>query len=470
VGTSALAPPKRLLTRGRLRAWLPTAALGAAAFVAALSGEVAVTTALGAALVVATLIASGALRDRDVMHPAVIVAGFNGVLTLGRSLYVLDREIFGLRLDAQLPLAGNERAFALGVFAQMAGVALFTVGTARARRRQAAPSPRPTRFDLFPLYVGILVIALAAAVSIAFLVRESGGLGDYIDVLGFRQVLFDDRGFAVVFPTMLPGVVLAWFALNIGSLDTGNRRAIALTLLVLAVVAAAATGTRSLIAFFLFVPLLVLFRIRVRRIPFTVAVVIAVLVFAAGALYRTEVRERGNTAAGALYQDGAKGFVVNAFASSDAHQPDPVATLINRDARPKFGSTIAAAALTPIPRRVWDGKPTSANQQFTELESPEQFESTSTEFAITFAGELYWNFWWVGLTGFALVGVVAGAAYRNALARPGDPLSSLLYAAALAATLLLIRTDVYNTTVVALQVFLPALALLWIGRRMAERA
>ena len=427
------------------------------------------TTALAAALVVVTLVVTGALRERDVLHPAVLVAGFVGVLTVGRALYVLDREAFGVRLAHPVPLAGNEQSFALGVFAQMAGAALFAAGAAWAASRGGPARPRAARLDPLPLYVGIVTAALASILSIALLVREAGGLADYVDVLGYRQVFFDDRGFSLVFPTMLPGLVLAWLAVNFGSLDTGNRRAIAVTLVVVAVVAAAATGTRSLIVFFLFVPAIALFRIRVRRIPIAIAIAIAVLVFAAGSLYRGEIRDQGNAAAEAVYQDGAKGFVVNTFASSDAHQPDPVAMLLVRDARPKFGSTIAAAALTPIPRSIWGGKPTGANQQFTELESPEQFEITRTEFAITFAGELYWNFSWPGLAAFALVGVAAGAAYRNALARPGEPSRALLYAAALAATLLLIRTDVYNTTVVAAQVFVPGLALLWIGRRIAER-
>jgi hypothetical protein len=468
VGTpSALPPLKRLFARDVLRVWLPPVALGAIALAAALAGQVAATTALASAALVATLITTGALRERDALHPAVVVAGFLGVLTVGRALYVLDREAFGLRLADQLPLAGNERSFALGVFAQLAGAAVFAAGASWTARRARPARPEGGPIDLLPLSLAIAAVALASAISVALLVRETGGLGDYIDALGFRQVLFDDRGFALIFSTMLPGLVLAWLAVNIGRLDSGNRRTAALLLFGLGGLAAMSTGTRSLFVFFLLLPAIVLFHIRVRRIPMWIALVIGVVVLGAAGAYRERLRDEGSQTAGGIYQDGPKGYVVNTFASPDAHQPDPVAMLVKRSAGPKLGTTIAAAVLTPVPRRIWAGKPTGANQQFTELESPEQFEGTKTEYAITFAGELYWNFWWPGLAAFALVGLAVGAAYRNALDRPRDPLSLLGYAGALGTALLLVRTDTYITIIVAAQVFVPALALLWIGRRMA---
>jgi hypothetical protein len=133
----------------------------------------------------------------------------------------------------------------------------------------------------------------------------------------------------------------------------------------------------------------------------------------------------------------------------------------------KWGSTIANAAVTPVPRTLWTGKPRGANQQFSTMIAPRWHAHTKAEVGVTLSGELFWNFWWVGLLGFAALGYASGAAYRRALARPDDPLTVLLFAAVLGTLPLLLRADAWNTTIGSVQAFAPGLLLVWLATRRA---
>lgn len=463
------APPKalRLPLIARARGRSATIALAAAgALAAALAGQVEATAAAGAVLLAAVLVTTGTLQERDVFNPAVVAAVFVGVLTLGRVAYVVDHGSFGLDQRDLLPLAGNERDFALGVLAQFGAAALFVAGAARARRWRLPAAGRSEKIDQLPLAIALVVVGVLASATLASAVREAGGVSGYVDLaLGNRQTFFDDRGWMLLFLTMLPGLALAWLAINVGELRSGNRRAIALVIALVAAVAATATGSRGLLLFMFAAPALAIVHVRVRRIRLWVALAALLVAFLGAGAYREVVRS--TDAPDGIYETGAKGVLVNTFASPDSQLPDPVAILLTRDPRPKLGSTVASAVAAPVPRRIWPGKPTGANEQFTRWVAPERFRLNKTEYAITLAGEMLWNFWWLGLAAFAVLGFAAGAAYRWAVARSRDPIAVFAFSSALGIVLLLLRGDVFNTAITTGQFSVPALGLLVLGRRLA---
>jgi hypothetical protein len=446
------------------------AALAGIALWAALTGRIGVTTAAGAGAAVMTLKATGVLALRDPFHPALVVAVFLGVLTAGRAVYVLDQDAFGLAAHLWLPVEGHERTFAVAVLAQLGGAVLFAAGAwlARPSPRAPAPAPREVRERpprQRPLLVALAVVSLVSVACLVQLLREAGGVAGYVRALDHRQLFFDDHGWLVTVPAILPSLVLAWWALNVRSLRTRRDWAVAATLVGLACVMAAATGVRSTLLFLFVVPLLAIVHLRVRRIGLGVAIVAGLVVFAAGAAYRDVVHDQDNPDAERLYADGAEGLVVNTFASADAHLPDAVATLMLVEPERKWGSTIANAAVTPVPRRLWNGKPRGANQQFTTMIAPRWYAATRAEYGVTLGGELFWNFWWVGLLGFAVLGFASGAAYRRARAGPDDALAVLTFAAVLGTLLLLLRADAWNTTIGAAHAFGPGLVLVWLATR-----
>lgn len=428
----------------------------------------ALTTAAGAAALALTLHATGALAERDPFHPALVVALLLGLLTIGRVLYVLDHDRFGLAEHISAPVEGHERTFAVAVLAQFACAALFALGAWAARtwgRRSAPSSTVPP--DQRLVVAALVIVGLGAVASLAVLVGDAGGVRDYVRALDHRQLWFrEHHGRLVGFLAVFPSVVLAWLALNIGALRGSRRMAlVAAGLVALACVMAAATGVRSTLLFLFVVPVLALRHVRVRRIGLGVAVIAGVVAFLAAGAYRDATRDNDNPDARRLYDEGAKGIVTNTFAGSDAHLPDALATLMLGGFDRRWGVTIANAAVTPVPRQFWDGKPTGANEQFTRILAPGEFARTRTEYGITFAGELYWSFWWPGLAGFALLGLGAGAAHRRALARPDDALAALTFAAVLGTLLLLLRADAWNTAVGAIQAFVPGLVLVALARR-----
>jgi hypothetical protein len=462
-----------LLRRGRDAAGYRDLALLAAAaggaLGAALAGRIGRTAAASAIAVVMTLKVTGVLASRDPFHPALVVAVFLGVLTIGRAAYVLDQDAFGLATHLRVPVEGHERTFAVAVLAQLGGAVLFAAGAWLARPRPRPPAPRadaarrPPRQR--PLLVALGIVSVLSIACLVQLLREAGGVAGYVRALDHRQVFFDEHGWLVTIPAILPSLVLAWWALNVRSLRTRRDWALGGGLVALACVMAAATGVRSTLLFLFLVPLLAIVHLRVRRIGLGAAIVAGAIVFLLGAAYREAVHDQDNPDAARLYAEGPKGLVVNTFASADAHLPDAVATLMLVRPDRKWGSTIANAAVTPVPRRLWNGKPRGANQQFTTMIAPRWYARTKAEYGVTLGGELFWNFWWVGLLGFAAVGYASGVAYRRAIARPDDPLRVLLFAAVIGTLLLLLRADAWNTTIGSVQAFGPGLALVGLATR-----
>jgi hypothetical protein len=439
-----------------------TAAAGAA-LAAALAGRIVLTTAASVVAVVMTLKVTGVFASRDPFHPALVVAVYLGVLTVGRAVYVLDQDEFGLAVHLRVPVDGHERTFAVAVLVQLGAAVLFAAGAWLARprveSRPAEPKQARATARQRPLLVALAIVSVLSIACLVQLFREAGGIAAYVRALNHRQLFFAEHGWLVTIPAILPSLVLAWWALNVRSLRTRRDWALAGGLVALACVMAAATGVRSTLLFLFAVPLLVIGHLRLRRIGLGIAIVTALMVFLAGAAYREVVHDRDHP------DEGAQSLVVNTFASGDAHLPDAVATMMLVDPERKWGSTIANAALTPVPRRLWDGKPRGANHQFTTLISPRWYARTRAEYGVTLSGELLWNFWWLGLAGFAALGYASAAAYRRARARPDDPLVVLLFAAVLGTLLLLLRADVWNTTIGSVQAFGPGLALVWLATR-----
>ena len=435
------------------------------AVAACIAGSVVGTLVAGLVLLAAALTISGRRRRPAITDPAVLVAGFTAFFTTGRTAYVLDREAFGSLRDAPIPLRGNEEFFARGILAQLLAATLFVVAARLVLRREGrhggASHVAPHRATL---NAAVVVAAIVGVVALAWLIRDAGGMHPFVDAIGVRQQFFDDRGWLVIFPLLFPAAVLAWFAFNAGGLRTGNRRMLAAVLLIAAACVAAATGSRSTVVLLVLLPALVILELRRRPLPLWAGALCLLLVFVGASAYREAVRDRGLAIERPEAVDGRFAFAANTFAGADAELPDPPAVLEMRDVELKWGATIVSAVAAPVPRRLWPGKPESASAEYTQLIVPRLFAVNRAEYAVTFAGEMMWNLSWPGLLAFALLGGVVAQAHRRALDRR-DPLAVLLFAAALAATLRLLRGDLFNTLIVTTEIFAPALFIAWLAAR-----
>lgn len=420
----------------------------------------------GLLLMLGVLVAFVALRPTDIFHPAYVVAAFIGLFTTGRTLYVLSTERVGPFYGKSYPLAGHERLFAQAVVAQFAGAALFAVGTAFVPVRSSdAPLglslPRPGRRFLL---LSVLIAAALSLGTLAALVSQAGGLSNYLNDIHARQTFFAGKGSLLLLTSLLPAAALAWFAARAGTLGTGNQRALAVTLLLAAAAAAVGTGSRSTVLFLLVVPVMVILHLRANRLRVWIVALVGVVMFVGASTFREHLRG-SDPGAQHVSTHHPLSVVTNTFASSDAELPDPVAVIRLKAHGLKNGVTFVQAFASPVPRALWPGKPVSASAQFSRLIDARDFSTTRVEMALTFAGELIWNFSWFGLLGFALVGYLAASAHRLAWHRRDD-ISALLYAAALGTVLILLRGDSFNTAIASGEVFIPALGLLAFSHRI----
>jgi len=419
-------------------------------------------TAGGLSVLLVLIAVALLLHDRDILHPAVVVALFVAVLTAGRSAYVLGEGAYGMSLDASIPLAGSERAFSAGILAQLLTAGLFAAGALLAGRRRSPV--RRTRQEVpvnsTVLGFGVLIATALSLGTIVALVGEAGGVGRYLTELGNKQHLFEDRGWLYVLPALMSGATLAWFAAKAPTLSTGNRRSLALGIVLIAGLAALGTGSRSAAILLLVLPLVTLLHYRVGRIPIWLAAVLAVLLFTGASGFREVIRDRDNPAAERVYTEGLQGFLTNTFASPDARLPDAPAVLREESPELKYGSTFASALVSPVPRSVWESKPEGANAEFSRLVAPARFRETQSEFALTLSGELLWNFSWPGLCLMLLLGYGVGVLHRRCATDPGGALPAFLYAAALSLVVFALRADSFNTALAAGKVFAPGLLLL----------
>jgi len=429
----------------------------------------------GLILVAATYMTLPAWVRRDPVNPALILVAAICVLTAGRALYVLDHGAFFLIFDTQFSLSSHSSDFALGVLAQLGGVALFVLGVAGVTRlgkvRDPAPpadtlADEPRRLDKRVLQGGLLVGAAVSLVALALLIEQAGGLSLYLDALRNRQFFFAHEGAQFVALSAFPAAVLAWFTAEASPGRSRRWWAAATALICAASGVALAGGARSPLVFLFLLPLLLVFHTRVRRLDWRAAGAIALILFVAVSGFRVVGRDSSATASGSLYAPGVVGFLTNAFASPDSRLPDTVAVLRAESLPSKEGRTALAAVSAPVPRGIWPDKPRGGNEQLAATLYPASFRPA---LGLSLAGEAIWNFGWPGLILFGIFGAVVGAAYRGVRRVPGDPLRLVLYAATLGVVLIATRGDLFAGVLGFFKAFAPAILLLGLGIWVAAR-
>jgi hypothetical protein len=427
-----------------------------------IAAEIAAVLSGGLLLVLAAYLALPREIRSDPLNPALIMIATVCTLTVGRTAYVLDHGAFFLIFETQFSLVSHARDFALGVFAQLSGVALFVLAIAAVARRlgparQGSQPTAPRQLDPCVLRIGLFSGALVTTGALIALIGQAGGLHGYIDALRNRQFFFQHEGPLFVALSAFPAAALAWFAVDASPGRSRRWWVRAGGLLGAAALTAIAGGARSPLIFLFLIPVLIVIHMRVRRLSWRTIAVLALVTFLAVSAFRTLARDSGATASRDLYAPGVAGFFTNAFASPDSRLPDSIAVLRANSVPAQNGRTIVGALTAPVPRSVWPGKPRSGNEKLAAALYPGAFKPA---LGLTLAAEAVWNFGWIGLLLFGAIGAVVGAAYCRAQRRPGEPLRLVLYAAAIGTTLVAARADLFDANLGFLKAFVPALGLI----------
>jgi hypothetical protein len=444
------------------------------------SSAVAIPTLV---LILGLLIVSTALGTyflgRDVLAPVVIVSVLFTWLYVAKPLYILKTGITSPGADADAyQLSGWwTEAMRQSLLLVIACFLLFVAGTkavsgtrskpmkAEIGRPQVFPSCAPTSFNwqrYWRVSCGALVLA---AGSYLFLIQSAGGFSAYFSGLALRSESLAGVSFLTL--TGVPVNICLFIGLaemfgNPG-VWTRERRAFLFIVFTSSVTIALLSGGRAALLTGCLLPVIVLVHYGRKRLSLARAGLLGAAAFSLllvlGALLRDSTfgSESGRTPIdfiAARFADIEKSLL----GGVEAVPMDTLMRLLGAqsegDMTYQMGRTYSAILTWPIPRFLWAGKPAGGgNTWFTEEYVPRFYGTARVESSISFIGESYGNFGWIGVL---LLSFVLGAMIQKTYIWMRDTPTSQhlsLYAALFGYFISVFRGDAYHNVTGVVFVF-----------------
>ncbi len=312
----------------------------------------------------------------------VMVAGF-----AARGSYLAQLGVYGLPPNDLLTLdrSGVDAVVDALLIAAAATAVLCVVGRLVPADLGRQTSGRLKAVEL-PSPAGAIRVA-AVFVVVSLLVAASVLGSNGIDELAKnRQTAFADSGFKLALLYAGAGAWLVYFTVT-GWPAARRERLLAVLLGAGALVALLTTGARSAAILGFIVPVLILVHLKVWPIPMRTVAIVLVALFALAIgmrqLTRSEtstpfMRERAPT----TEADGTVAKALKpALGWTEAAGFDGF-VLVRTEYLPRFGTdpflTAGAFLGTPVPRRIWPGKPRSAMDTFTNRVNPWEYRLTQS--------------------------------------------------------------------------------------------
>ncbi len=371
--------------------------------------------------------------ELDVLSPMMVVLLASLIHFVGPAAYnlidlTLPTAVFAY-LQAHISVGGFVVAFMLGFLAM-------------AKRRLDSASAIPFNgrivFLMSVAYVGVSLLATAY-----FIVR-AGGIFNHLASLGLRMGVFEGKGVLLSFMTLsAPALILSyllfvkkrglltlgWFAFVFAmavftGVMTGSRGGLAAVFLCLLIIRHYVVKPLTIVQSFLVVGVLAVF---------LVAFIALVRQPSLGEdLSRLSATELTTETLTILY---GKGTFKEFNSIARVHEKFPVEhTYLN-------GTSLLAALTFPIPRAIMPDKLPGGSELFTRLVRPEIWSQGRGD-RVTFIGELFMNFGWLGVfLGGLVLGVLVSGLYNAMLSYQGAVFYVALYAIGLVSFVSLIRGD-----------------------------
>ena len=417
-------------------------------------------------------------RRFDPFEPIVVFALAWGVLFVVRPIAIVvrdDTNFYGVDIGPTL-----DDAVLLG----LVGAIAFAVGYRLAfGKRLAARLPEVAQGTPSSAALAWSVVVACVGLALLALVIVPGeGLDGVQTFLGGRSDALDEiidnssnylwYGSLVVVPAALAAAALA--------LETRRASAIvvAVALGALALLRVVPTGNRAFLI--VLVGGIVVFAfLRTARRPGIVAICVGLVLALVGSRVVLELRDPETrrdlpTILHAIVTSPKSAFsplysrpdaeMAPALAGALTAIPDPLAYRFG-------GATFGDVVLRPVPRELWDAKPRPHITELTEEVWPVAVETGGFNPAFTPVLAFYWDFWLFGVfAGMALLGVLARSIWEYFLRFESSFAAQLLYATALCYLVVVLRHDHVLTSVWALILFVPLIAILRLSTAPAGSA
>jgi hypothetical protein len=398
-------------------------------------------------------------RSRNVLSPMIVVAGLFALLYVAKPLYVLDQGTIsaGTRADAIVVTGAWEAALSQAVAAVVvtfcAVSTAFQVVVARGRPVRRTRT-RVRVLDEERYRLAAVAVILVDVLAFAVLVRSAGGLGAYVDGLALRSQSLAGLSFLTLAIVPLNLLLLIGLTARLRGDAGAPSRPLLATLAVLAVGSAFLTGGRAALLTGLLLPVLVVVHYAHRRIGPAMAAAMAFLgvlvLVVLGALLRDSQFSRvaGQGPLG-LVRPRMSNLHESLVGGVEAIPFDSLVRLIGArrfdDLAWQGGDTYRAILTWPVPRMVWSDKPAGGgNTWFTQTYVPRFYGDAKVESSVSFIGESYANFGWVGVVlGSVLFGILIGLVHTR-LGGSAGAFSLPLYAVLLGFMLPAFRGDAYH--------------------------
>lgn len=292
-----------------------------------------------------------------------------------------------------------------------------------------------------------LVLALSAALV---LYLKAGGLEELKTALGLRQEFYSGAGATVVMLSAFRLSVLVFLAVD-RSPSPAKTALLVLALLPFDLL----SGSRSFVLGGV-LQVAAIYNYVLRRIPLRLVLVgglSAILVF--GVAYRVILRDvhfRANVGRSAteLVTEAVTDLPGYFLGGYDTPQLESLMVVIEetKSSLPyQRGKTLLASGTALVPRSIWEDKPRGAMAEFTQTLFPWYYGTARVEIAISYIGELFWNFGLPGVAaGMFALGLVLGHLYRK-IDGGHNRLAVLMYCLVVVKTGNLIRSDSFNSIV-----------------------
>ena len=412
-------------------------------------------------------------RRFDPFEPIVVFALAWGVMFVVRPIAIVvrdDTNFYGVDIGPTL-----DDAVLLGLIGAVAFAAGYWLrfGKRLAARLPAAPAAPPSSSAAL---LWSTVVASIGLVALALVILPAGGMDALETFLGGRSEALNEiidestiylwYGSLVVVPAALVSAAVALRARTVWS------GALALVLGTIALVRVVPTGNRVFLV--VLVGGFVVFAfISMARRPGIVAICLGLAVTLVASRAVLELRDpetrrdlptvlravvsTPRLAFSPLYK-GADAEMAPALAGALTAIPDPLGHRFG-------GATFGDLVVRPVPRELWAEKPLPHVTEVTREVWPVAVETGNFNPAFTPVLSFYWDFGAFGVfAGMCLLGVVARSIWEYFLRFRSNFLAQLLFATALCYLVVVLRHDLVLTTVWAVIVFMPIVAIVRLAR------
>ncbi|MEO7933355.1 MAG: O-antigen polymerase [Chthoniobacterales bacterium] len=409
-------------------------------------------------------------RNRgDLFHPCYILLGASFFHFVGPSIYNYRQDFYPTQTLGPYLLA--HFVVMLGLFCILAGFFLTPVPkrwSVISSNRFKSPATRLVSM------VGVVALLAASLGASLYLIKQEGGLGNYMSRLGLRMELFEGQGFLLsVTLISISAAILSYVQLCIT--PTLVIRVLFAISLVASGFTAILSGSRANLVVLILILLIIRHRV-VKPIKLLTGGIIFVLLIVVVFGYIALIRQK-TVQSDLEDSEGARGklsFVYNTlFGKGTFVELNSVARTLEGvpdDLPYQMGASYLSVLTFPIPRAILPGKLAGTSELYTRVLRPEIWAAGRGD-RVTFFGETIINFGILGVVfGSTLLGALARQVYVRCNRQIDNPYHSAFYAYFVLWLMIVIRGDTAIATWSVLRISLPALLLYQIIVRLSGRS